>query len=108
MIRIVVPSYMAGATTANGVDAKKACCYASQFLSCPSGCGKMFSKQKQLHGHEKGCDFTTPSDSDTSTSPAVQDTCTRYKNRKYHFESEQMMCVCMCVCVCCMVYKRYL
>ena len=52
MIRIVVPSYTAGATTANGVDASK-----KQFLSCPNGCGKMFPKQKHLRGHlEKGCD----------------------------------------------------
>ncbi len=52
MIRIVVLSYMAGATTANGVDASK-----KQFLSCPNGCGKMFPKQKHLRGHlEKGCD----------------------------------------------------
>ena len=94
MIHIVVPSYTAGATTANGVDASK-----KQFLSCPNGCGKMCPKQKHLRGHENDCDLTTPSDSGTSTSPAVQDTCTRYKNREYHSESEQMMCACMCVCV---------
>ena len=46
---------------------------------------------------EVGNDLTTLSDSGTSTSPVVQDTCTRYKNREYYFESEQMMCVCVCV-----------
>ncbi len=51
MTRIVVPSYMTGATTANGVDASK-----KQCLSCPNGCGKIFPKQKHLHGHlKKGC-----------------------------------------------------
>ena len=51
MIRIVVPSYMTGATTANGVDASK-----KQCLSCPNGCGKIFPKQKHIRGHlKKGC-----------------------------------------------------